>query len=240
MSKRAIYDLHYSPTPNGWKITIALEEMGLPYNLKLVNLMKGDQRKEAFLKISPNGRMPALVDYEPFGEGSKPLSIFESGAILLHLGEKTGKFLPSDPYERSSVIQWVNWQMGGLGPMAGQLSHFVNYAPRIAPEADHSYSLNRYRGEYTRLISVIENQLKKHKYIACDTYSIADMASYPWVIPAVRFGVSLDDFPNTKRWANELRARPAVHKAIRIAKVGSPAKSASKEEMSKLFQPSKM
>eukprot|EP01064_Diplonema_japonicum_P034009 TRINITY_DN6882_c0_g1_i1.p1 TRINITY_DN6882_c0_g1~~TRINITY_DN6882_c0_g1_i1.p1 ORF type:complete len:241 (+),score=45.66 TRINITY_DN6882_c0_g1_i1:43-765(+) len=236
-------DLYYAATPNGWKISIALEEMNIPYNLKMVNLMKGDQRTPEFLKLSPNGRMPALVDYEPFPGEAKELTIFESGAILQHLAEKTGKFIPKDKYEKSLVMQWVFWQMGGLGPMAGQLSHFINYAPHLT-KSDTTYSLNRYRNEYKRLLSVIESQLAKHAHIAHEDYTIADMASYPWVVPAKRFGVSLDDYPRTKAWAAVLASRPAVYKGLRVGKTAittrKPSDPLNKDMVKNLFQASKM
>lgn len=194
-------DLYYWPTPNGWKISIMLEECGLEYRLVPVDIGRGDQFKPEFLAISPNNRMPAIVDHDVEGE---PVSVFESGAILMYLAEKTGRFLPSDPRARLQVMQWVFWQVGGLGPMAGQFGHFTNYAPEKIP-----YALNRYGDEYNRLLGVIDKQLADKDYL-CGDYSIADMASWPWVIVHERVGQSLDEFPRVKAWSERMQARPAV------------------------------
>lgn len=194
-------DLYYWPTPNGWKISIMLEECGLEYRLVPVDIGRGDQFKPEFLAISPNNRMPAIVDHDVEGE---PVSVFESGAILLYLAEKTGRFLPSDPRARMQVMQWVFWQVGGLGPMAGQLGHFTNYAPEKI-----EYALNRYGDEYNRLLGVIDKQLADKDYL-CGDYSIADMASWPWVIVHERVGQSLDEFPRVTAWNERMQARPAV------------------------------
>ena len=194
-------DLYYWPTPNGWKISIMLEECGLEYRLVPVDIGRGDQFKPEFLAISPNNRMPAIVDHDVEGE---PVSVFESGAILLYLAEKTGRFLPADPRARIEVMQWVFWQVGGLGPMAGQLGHFTNYAPEKIP-----YALNRYGNEYNRLLGVIDKQLADKDYL-CGDYSIADMASWPWVIVHERVGQSLDEFPRVTAWNERMQARPAV------------------------------
>ena len=194
-------DLYYWPTPNGWKISIMLEECGLEYRLIPVDIGRGDQFKPEFLAISPNNRMPAIVDHDVEGE---PVSVFESGAILLYLAEKTGRFLPSDPRARLQVMQWVFWQVGGLGPMAGQLGHFTNYAPEKIP-----YALNRYGDEYNRLLGVIDKQLADRDYL-CGDYSIADMASWPWVIVHERVGQSLDEFPRVTAWNEWMQAKPAV------------------------------
>ncbi len=196
-------DLYYWPTPNGWKIAIMLEECGLEYNLIPVNIAEGDQFKPDFLKIAPNNRMPAIVDHE--AEGG-PLSVFESGAILVYLAEKTGKFMPTEPRARLEVLQWLFWQMGGLGPMAGQCHHFRQYAPEPL-----DYAIARYTNEVNRLYGVMDNRLGDREFLAGD-YSIADMASWPWVVPHERQGQNLDDFPNLKRWFETLRARPAVEK----------------------------
>jgi len=200
-------DLYYWPTPNGWKVSMMLEECSLPYELIPVNIGRGDQFKPEFLSISPNNRMPAIVDH---GGIDGDISVFESGAILIYLGEKTGRFLSSEHRDRWQVLQWVFWQMGGLGPMAGQLSHFVNYAPEPM-----DYPLNRYRDEYNRLLGVMDRQLKSRPFLAGE-YSIADMASWPWVRPYERFGQVLDDFPNLRRWFDEIAGRPAVQKAVAI------------------------
>ncbi|MCH9670191.1 MAG: glutathione S-transferase N-terminal domain-containing protein, partial [Gammaproteobacteria bacterium] len=194
-------DLYYWPTPNGWKISIMLEELGMPYDVKSVDIGKGEQFEPDFLKISPNNRMPAIVDHDgPEG----PISIFESGAILCYLAEKTGRFLPAGVNARYEVLQWVFWQVGGLGPMAGQLSHFVNYAPEPNP-----YSHERYAKEYDRLLGVMDRQLADREYLVGD-YSIADMASWPWLIPYKRFEQSLEHLPNVQRWHAQMRDRPAV------------------------------
>ena len=205
-------DLHFAPTPNGWKITIMLEECGLPYSVKPVNLGKGDQFKPEFLKISPNNRMPAIVDHDAPGG---PISIFESGAILIYLAEKAGRLLPSALHERFGVLQWLFWQVGGLGPMAGQLSHFVNYAPGGPPA--HAYSHTRYKNEYDRLFAVMERSLRDNEYLAGD-YSIADIASWPWVVPYKRFEQSMDDYPNVRRWFDAIKARPAVQRGMDVGK----------------------
>ena len=194
-------DLYYWPTPNGWKISIMLEECGLKYRLVPVDIGRGDQFKPEFLAISPNNRMPAIVDHDVDGE---PVSVFESGAILMYLAEKTGRFLPAEPRARIEVMQWVFWQIGGLGPMAGQLGHFTNYASEKIP-----YALNRYGDEYNRLLGVIDKQLAGNDYL-CGEYSIADMASWPWVVVHERVKQSLDEFPRVLAWDERMKARPAV------------------------------
>ena len=206
-------DLYYAPTPNGWKISIMLEECELPYKLIPVNLGKGDQFKPDFLKISPNNRIPVIVDNE--GPSGEEVSVFESGAILMYLGEKTGKFFPQLPLERVKVLEWLFWQVGGLGPMAGQVSHFVNYAPNFP--GDHSYSEKRYKNEYDRLLGVMNNVLDERDFLAGD-YSIADMACFPWVTAYKRYEVDLDKFSNVRRWFDTIKRRPAVRKGIDIGK----------------------
>ena len=206
-------DLYYAPTPNGWKISIMLEECELPYKLIPVNLGKGDQFKPDFLKISPNNRIPVIVDNE--GPSGEEVSVFESGAILMYLGEKTGKFFPQLPLERIKVLEWLFWQVGGLGPMAGQVSHFVNYAPNFP--GDHSYSEKRYKNEYDRLLGVMNNVLDERDFLAGD-YSIADMACFPWVTAYKRYEVDLDKFSNVRRWFDTIKRRPAVRKGIDIGK----------------------
>ena len=178
-------DLYYAPTPNGWKISIMLEECELDYNVIPVNLGKGDQFKPEFLKISPNNRMPVIVDHDNSFDG-EALSVFESGAILMYLGEKTGQFFPQESPKKERVLEWLFWQIGGLGPMAGQVSHFVNYAPNFP--GDHSYSEKRYKNEYDRLLGVMNNVLDQREYLAGD-YSIADMASFPWITAYKRYEV---------------------------------------------------
>ncbi len=205
-------DLYYAPTPNGWKISIMLEELGLPYNVIPVNIREGDQFKPEFLAISPNNRIPAIVD--PDGPGGKPYSLFESGAILIYLAEKTGRFLPKDVRGRFRVIQWVMWQMGGLGPMLGQHGHFALYAAEKIP-----YAIQRYRDEAGRLYAVLDRQLgKTGAYVAGDAYSIADIACFPWTMTHKAQGFSLDDFPNIKRWYAAVRARPEVQKGLAVGK----------------------
>ena len=213
--ERPMIDLYYWTTPNGHKITMFLEETGLPYKIFPVNIGKGEQFKPEFLAIAPNNRIPAMVDHEPKG-GGKPISIFESGAMLLYLAEKTGKFLPADLYGRYDAIQWTFWQMGGLGPMAGQNHHFRNYA-----EEKIKYAIDRYVNETNRLYGVLNKRLADREFIAGD-YSIADMASYPWVVPYKNQGQNIDDFPHLKRWLETIGARPATERAYAQAKEVNP------------------
>jgi GST-like protein len=204
-------DLHYWPTPNGWKITIMLEETGLPYRVVPVNIGRGEQFTPDFLKIGPNNRMPAIVDHDPPGGGA-PISVFESGAILLYLGDKAGRFLPKDVRGRYEVTQWLMWQMGGLGPMAGQAHHFRQYAPEPIP-----YAVDRYTKEVNRLYGVMDRRLADRDFLA-GAYSIADMAAYPWVVPADRQGQKLEDFPHLQRWFEAMKARPAVVRGMDVGK----------------------
>ncbi|WP_230768922.1 glutathione binding-like protein [Sphingomonas sp. Leaf4] len=199
-------DLHFWPTPNGHKVTLFLEEAAVPYTIVPVDIANGEQFRPEFLAISPNNRMPAIVDHEPAG-GGEPIALFESGAILLYLAEKTGRFLSADPRGRYDAIQWLMWQMGGLGPMSGQNFHFNVYAPEKLP-----YAQDRYRRETARLYGVLDKQLGAHEYLAGD-YSIADMASYPWLVPHEKLGQDLNDFPNVKRWFDAIAARPATKAA---------------------------
>ncbi len=203
-------DLYYWPTPNGHKITIFLEEVGLAYTVKPVNIGKGEQFQPDFLKIAPNNRMPAIVDHAP-ADGGAPLSVFESGAILTYLAEKTGKFLPHELRGRVRVLEWLNWQMGGLGPMAGQNHHFSGYAPEKIP-----YAIDRYVKETNRLYGVLDRQLAHHAFVAGD-YSIADMACYPWIVQHDRQGQKLEDFPHVQRWFEAMQIRPAVIRAYEWA-----------------------
>lgn len=200
-------ELHYWPTPNGWKITIALEEMGLPYRVKLVNIGAGEQFEPDFLKVAPNNRMPAIID--PEGPDGKPISIFESGAILQYLARKTGKFGGPTERDRVAVDQWLMWQMGGVGPMAGQAHHFLSYAPQLDPPQDLPYAKDRYRREVARLYGVLDRQLADNRYVAGDFLSIADFAIWPWAILWDRQEQQMDDKPHMKRWLDELAARPA-------------------------------
>jgi GST-like protein len=202
--------LHYWPTPNGHKITLFLEESGIPYQVILVNIGKGDQFKPEFLKISPNNRMPAIVDTDPL-DGGDPLSIFESGAILQYLAEKTGKFLPAMLRDRFVVLEWLFWQVGGLGPMAGQNHHFGRYAPDKIP-----YAIDRYVNETRRLYGVLDHRLDGRRFIAGDDYTIADMAAYPWIVPHQAQGMELEQFPNLKRWFDHIHGREATRRAYAI------------------------
>ena len=204
-------DLYYWTTPNGHKITIYLEETGLPYQIIPVNIGRGNQFKAEFLAISPNNRIPAIVDHAPNGDGA-PVAVFESGAILLYLAEKTGALLPSDLRARYDVIQWLFWQMGGLGPMAGQNHHFSQYAPEKIP-----YAIDRYVKETNRLYGVLDKRLADRAFIAGD-YSIADIAAYPWIVPHQRQGQKLEDFPHLNRWFETIRSRPATIHAYDRAK----------------------
>ena len=199
-------DLYYWPTPNGHKITLFLEETGVPYNLIPVNIGKGEQFQPGFLAISPNNRMPAIVDDTPLEHGA-PISVFESGAILLYLAEKTGQFLPKDARGRAEVTQWLFWQMAGLGPMAGQNHHFSRYAPEKIP-----YAIERYVKETNRLYGVLNKRLADREFVA-GAYSIADMAAYPWIVPHEAQSQNLDDFPHLKRWFDAIRTRPATVRA---------------------------
>ena len=208
-------DLYYWTTPNGHKITMFLEEAGLEYTIKPVNIGKGEQFEPAFLKISPNNRIPAIVDHAPV-DGAKPISVFESGAILLYLSGKTGQFIPRDLRGQVQVLEWVMWQMGGLGPMAGQNHHFNLYAPEKIP-----YAIDRYVKETSRLYAVLNKRLDGRDFIAGKQYTIADMACYPWVIPD-RQAQDIDDFPNLKRWKAAIRARPATERAYALVKQVNP------------------
>jgi GSH-dependent disulfide-bond oxidoreductase len=203
--------LYYWPTPNGHKITLFLEETGIPYEIQPVNIGKGDQFKPEFLKFSPNNRMPAIIDEAP-ADGGKPITVFESGAILLYLAEKTGKFIPKDIRGRVEVLQWSFWQMGGLGPMAGQNNHFAHYAPEKLP-----YAIERYVKETSRLFAVMDKRLADREFLAGD-YSIADMLSYPWTLAYERMGQKPEDFPNLKRWQDAIKVRPATTRAYEKGK----------------------
>lgn len=216
-------DLYYWPTPNGHKISIMLEETGLEYTTVPVNIGEGDQFRPEFLRISPNNRMPAIVDRDT------GLSIFEGGAILIYLAEKSGAFLPEDDKGRFEVLQWLFWQAGGLGPMAGQLSHFVNYAREPV-----KYAQDRYANEYDRLLAVMEVRLRDRDFLGGD-YSIADMASFPWVLPYKRLGNDLDRFPNLRRWFDTIKERPAVRRGIDLGKDWRRDESRSDKARSLMF-----
>jgi len=230
-------DLYYWTTPNGHKITMFLEEAKLRYRLIPVNIGKGEQFDPAFLRVAPNNRIPALVDHrpaqpEPGRSKPEPFAIFESGAMLLYLADKSKKFLDrKSPYWRKEAIQWLFWQMGGLGPMAGQNHHFGTYAPEKLP-----YAINRYVNETARLYGVMDQRLADREFLA-GQYSIADMACYPWIVPHERQQMDLDDFPNLKRWFETIRARPATQRAYQIAKDlnTTPTAQASDEAKRLLF-----
>lgn len=203
-------DLYYWTTPNGHKITMFLEEVGLPYTLVPINIGTGDQFKPEFLKIAPNNRIPAIVDREP-ADGGEPISVFESGAILLYLAEKTGKLIPANIRDRADVLQWLFWQMGGLGPMAGQNHHFTQYAPEKIP-----YAINRYVNETGRLYAVLNKRLSDREFIA-GAYSIADIAAYPWIVPYEKQNQKIEDFLHLQRWFEAIKARPATIRAYEKA-----------------------
>lgn len=203
-------ELHYWPTPNGHKITLFLEETGLPYAIKPVNIGRGEQFAPAFLAISPNNRMPAIVDTEP-ADGGAPISVFESGAILQYLAEKTGRFLPTDLRARVEALEWLFWQVGGLGPMLGQNHHFSRYAPEKIP-----YAIDRYVNETRRLYGVLNGRLDGRDFIVDNDYSIADMAAYPWIVSHEAQGMDLADFPQLKTWFERIRDRPATQRAYAV------------------------
>ncbi|HTQ25542.1 MAG TPA: glutathione S-transferase N-terminal domain-containing protein [Candidatus Binataceae bacterium] len=220
-------DLYYWPTPNGHKVTIFLEETGLEYRIVPVNIRKGDQFAPDFLKISPNNRMPAIVDHD--GPGGKPYALFESGAILLYLAEKTGKLMPSEMGARYRVVEWLMFQMANVGPMLGQAGHFRNAAPEKIP-----YAIERYTNESRRLFSVLDKRLADHSYLAED-YSIADIANYPWIVAALKAQPEqLETRPNLKRWIDALAARPAVQRGMAVMS-DQPQRPLTEEERSILY-----
>lgn len=224
-------DLFYWPTPNGHKVTLFLEEAALPYRISPVNIGAGDQFKPDFLAISPNNKMPAIVDNAP-ADGGAPVSVFESGAILLYLAEKTGRFLPADLRGRASTLEWLFWQMGGLGPMTGQYGHFNVYAPEKIP-----YAIDRYTREVERLLGVLDKRLQGRTFIAGDDYTIADMAAYPWINVYDKAPVDLAPFPDLRRWQASIAARPATQRAYALAKQVNPdaGKPLSEEQRKLLF-----
>ena len=219
-------DLYYWPTPNGFKIAIMLEECGLPYNIKPVNIGAGDQFKPEFLALNPNHRMPVIVDNDAPGG---PLSVFESGAILVYLAEKTGRFMPTDTHQRFDVMQWLFWQMAGLGPMAGQAGHFLIYQ-----EGKHEYATERYTTEYGRLLAVMERRLGDRDYLAGE-YSIADMACYPWAAPHDKLGQGVDELPRVAAWIERLRAREAVQRGMDVGRELRSDKPLTEEQRKMLY-----
>ncbi|MDN4016129.1 glutathione S-transferase N-terminal domain-containing protein [Zwartia panacis] len=222
-------DFYYWTTPNGHKVTMFLEESGLDYNIKPINISKGEQFAPDFLKIAPNNRIPAIVDYSPSG-GGEPISIFESGAILLYLADKTKQFIPQDLRGRNECLQWLFWQMGGLGPMAGQNHHFVQYAPEQLP-----YAIDRYVKETSRLYGVLNKLLSDGREYICGDYSIADMACYPWVVPHERQRQDMNQFPYLSSWFERIGNRPATQKAYDIAKSINTAPTVDQNAKSILF-----
>lgn len=222
-------ELFYWPTPNGHKVTMFLEETGTPYEIRPIDIGKGAQFAPDFLKIAPNNRMPAIVDHAPT-DGGAPISVFESGAILLYLADKTGSFVPADIRGRVETLQWLFWQMGGLGPMAGQNHHFVQYAPERIP-----YAMKRYVDETNRLYGVLDKRLADRAFVAGEAYTIADMASYPWIVPWEKQGQNLDDFPNLKRWFEAIKARPATIRAYEKGEAVRPSRPMSEDEKKILF-----
>jgi len=221
-------DLYYWTTPNGHKITMFLEEVDLSYRILPVNIGKGEQFDPEFLKHAPNNRIPAIVDHAP-ADGGAPVPVFESGAILQYLAEKTGRFLPKDLRGRTEAMQWLFWQMAGLGPMAGQNHHFAVYAPEKI-----EYAVNRYRNETNRLYGVLNKRLADREFVAGD-YSIADMACYPWIVPHERQGQNLDDFPHLKRWFHAIKARPATQRAYAKADAINTQPSIPDDEAKKIL-----
>ncbi|MCJ7957428.1 MAG: glutathione S-transferase N-terminal domain-containing protein [Pseudomonas sp.] len=212
-------DLYYWTTPNGHKISLFLEEAGLPYKVHPINIGQGDQFKPDFLKIAPNNRIPAIVDQSP-SDGGAPISLFESGAILLYLAEKTGQFLPKDLRGRQEALQWLFWQMGGLGPMAGQNHHFSQFAPEKIP-----YAIKRYVDETARLYGVLDRRLADRAFVAGEDYSIADMAIYPWIVSHKWQSQRLEDFPHVQRWFNSIKERPATVRAYELVQKVNPPKA---------------
>ena len=222
-------DLHYWPTPNGHKITLFLEEAGLDYRLVPVNIGAGEQFRPEFLAIAPNNRMPAIVDHAP-ADGGAPLSVFESGAILLYLADKTGRFIPPGLRERTAVLEWLFWQMAGLGPMTGQYGHFHVYAPEAI-----DYARDRYLREAQRLLGVLDRRLAGRAFVAGDDYGIADMACYPWIDPYAKAPLDLEPFAEVRRWRDAIRARPATQRAYARSKEFARPTELGEEQRKVLF-----
>ncbi|NYS79605.1 MULTISPECIES: glutathione binding-like protein [Halomonadaceae] len=220
-------DLYYWTTPNGHKISIMLEEAKLAYRVKPVNIGRGEQFDPEFLSIAPNNRIPAIVDHSP-QDGGQPLSMFESGAILEYLADKSGLFLPAAGRERYIVLQWLHWQMGGLGPMAGQNHHFCHYAPQKI-----EYAIERYVRETNRLYSVLDQRLANHTYVGGDDYSIADMAIYPWIVPWEKQRQTIEEFPDLERWFEMVKARPAVRRAYALVEDVNPQAGVEMDEQAR-------
>ena len=222
-------DFHFWPTPNGYKVSLFLEETGLPHTVKPVDIGKGEQFEPAYLAISPSGRMPAIVDHAP-ADGGEPVSVFESGAILLYLAGKTGRFIPRDPRKRMQCIEWLFWQMAGLGPLTGQYGHFHVYAPEKI-----SYAMTRYRSEAERLLGVLDKRLQRRKFIVGDDYTIADMACYPWIDPYSKARLDLSPFPEVRRWHETIAGRAATRRAHERGRALQRGGEMSQEERRILF-----
>ena len=220
-------DFYYWPTPNGWKVAIMLEELGLAYRTVITDISRGEQFAPAFLRISPNNRMPAIVDHDADGP---PVPVFESGAILFYLAEKTGRLMPASPLGRKEALEWLFWQTGNQGPMAGQLSHFVNYAPD-----GEDYSRTRYANEYDRCLGVLDRRLADREYILGEDYSIADIICWPWVLIAKPLGASLEPFAHLSRWRNQVKDRPAVRRGVDLGKEHRPSGGHTEAERRVLF-----
>lgn len=227
-------DFYYWPTPNGWKISILLEELGAAYRAVPIDINAGDQFDPAFLAISPNNRMPAIVDHEPSSEyGKGAVSVFESGAIARYLAIKVGALYPQDVRIRTEIDEWLFWQVGNLGPMGGQMSHFVNYAP-----GDHPYSAKRYRGEYHRCLGVLERRLANRDYLVGETYTIADIINWPWVLIAKAMGQPLEEFPRVAAWRERIKQRPAVQRGVDLGKQWRGGQPKSEAARRRLFEQS--
>jgi GST-like protein len=224
-----VIDLYSWPAPNGQKVQILVEELGIPYRLVPINITRGDQHEASYLAINPNGKIPAIVDHAPVGGGA-PITVFESGAVMLYLAEKENRFIPVEPRQRSEVLQWLFWQMGGLGPMMGQAQHFYRYAPELV-----SYGITRYQNETRRLLKVLDQRLEGRDYL-CDSYSIADMACFPWIRIHKLTGVSLDDVPRVRAWYGRVRGRPAVGRGVDVLRDSWVDVSTSAEAKSNLFR----
>ncbi|WP_372605547.1 glutathione S-transferase family protein [Actibacterium sp.] len=226
-------EFFYASTPNGWKIAIALHEMELPFHLNPIVLSKGDQRTPEYLKIAPSGKIPAIID--PEGPDGAPISIFESGAILQYLARKTGRFYGRTERDRITVDQWLMWQMGGLGPIAGQSHHFLFYAPQMDPPIDLPYAKARFKGQVSQLYQVLDRQLAENEFVAGDFYSIADFAIWPWIFRHPRQQQVLEDTPNVKRWYDQLHARPQVQAGQQLAAETAVTIPGNKEAQAALF-----
>ncbi len=222
-------DFYYWPTPNGWKVSILLEELEIDYNTIMVNIGKGDQFKPEFLKISPNNRMPAIVDHDTGGE---PVSVFESGAIMMYLAEKYQKFLPTGAEERTQILEWLFWQTGNQGPMMGQHSHFFNYAPE---EERHGYGRKRYEAESIRCMAVLNSRLEDREWLVGDAYSIADIINFPWALITKAMDLPLADYPHLARWRQAVKERPAVQRGVALGKQDRRQKPPTEEERKILF-----